>query len=153
MTYSRKHTKQSSDSISVSELGAYAGSCEMKAYLRYKAKVAVGSKTKESLSGDATHERMAMSAQQYERQRRSQSTDRRCYIATAVYGGDAPETNRLREFRDAHLLTNRAGVIFVGVYYKVSPVLLRFVSKDSMLERVIRKALDIVVRVLGEGSK
>jgi hypothetical protein len=39
------------------------------------------------------------------------------------------------------------------VYYKVSPVLLRFVSKDSMLERVIRKALDIVVRVLGEGSK
>lgn len=153
MTYSRKHTKQKAESISVSELGAYAGSCEMKAYLRYKAKVAVNSKTKESLSGDATHERMALSAKQYERQRRSQTSDRRCYIATAVYGADAPETNRLREFRDTHLLTNRSGVIFVGVYYKVSPLLLRFVPKGSTLERAIRKALDAAVRVLGEGVK
>ncbi|GEM_PF-1668944 len=46
---------------------------------------------------------------------------RRCFIATAVFGGDSSITELLRDYRDKFLLTNGLGRSFVDFYYTYSP--------------------------------
>ncbi len=62
-----------------------------------------------------------------------------CFIATALYGPESREVFILRQFRDTHLLTNRAGSAFVTLYYKYSPPIARVMGRSLPL------------RILGKG--
>lgn len=42
-------------------------------------------------------------------QRGRREQDRRCFVATAIYGADAPETQALRAWRDQRLMPSAAG--------------------------------------------
>jgi len=64
-----------------------------------------------------------------------------CFIATAVFGPNAPEIELLREFRTKHLLSNRAGRLFVRVYEFISPSLARVVSRSPLLRLLTRRLL------------
>lgn len=55
----------------------------------------------------------------------NKSSDRRCYVATAIFGNTSPETTILRKWRDQTLSQYYAGRLFIQAYYKISPVLLR----------------------------
>lgn len=55
----------------------------------------------------------------------NKSSDRRCYVATAIFGNTSPETTVLRKWRDQTLSQYYAGRLFIQAYYKISPVLLR----------------------------
>lgn len=55
----------------------------------------------------------------------NKSSDRRCYVATAIFGNTSPETTVLRRWRDQTLSQYYAGRLFIQAYYKISPVLLR----------------------------
>lgn len=55
----------------------------------------------------------------------NKSSDRRCYVATAIFGNTSPETTVLRKWRDEKLSQYYAGRVFIRVYYKLSPFLLR----------------------------
>ncbi len=71
---------------------------------------------------------------------------RDCFIATAAYGSYlAPEVQALREFRDKYLTANPAGRAFVEFYYKASPPVAEYISKDESLRAVARLALTPVV--------
>lgn len=62
-----------------------------------------------------------------------------CFIATAAYGSYmAPEVQLLRDFRDAHLITNPVGRAFVNIYYQVSPPLADIVRDNAMLRALAR---------------
>lgn len=74
--------------------------------------------------------------------------DRRCFIATAVYGPEAPETRFLRAWRDRKLMPTRPGRALVRTYYLVSPLLLPLLSRHARLARLVRGALDRLVRFL-----
>jgi hypothetical protein len=63
-----------------------------------------------------------------------------CFIATAIYGPRSREVQILRDFRDNHLLTNRAGKQFVAAYYKYSPSIAAVIEKSETL-RLIGKLL------------
>lgn len=78
--------------------------------------------------------------------RRSQ--DRRCFIATAIYGSDAFETDFLRGWRDRVLLPTRFGRIFVRFYYFVSPRLLPMLDRHTQLASAARTVLDRLVHLL-----
>jgi hypothetical protein len=83
--------------------------------------------------------------------RRSQgrrTKDRRCFIATAVYGPDAFETDFLRGWRDRVLLPTRLGRIFVRLYYLVSPRLVPMLERHTRLASAVRTVLDRLVRLL-----
>lgn len=56
--------------------------------------------------------------------------DKRCYIATAIYGQSAYETKVLRLWRDTYLQHKYTGRIIIKIYYKVSPFLLRNLSAN-----------------------
>ena len=66
-----------------------------------------------------------------------------CYIATMAYGSyDAPEVLVLRRFRDEKLKRSFLGRVFIANYYAFSPLLVKFVKKTGIADRLIRRKLD-----------
>ena len=76
-------------------------------------------------------------------------SDRRCFIATAVYGADAWQTCELRAWRDRVLLRPAAGRIAVAIYYRWSPSLVTFVRKYPAVLPGIRRGIDRLVQYVG----
>ena len=65
-----------------------------------------------------------------------------CFIATAAFGSVLePQVELLRQFRDAYLLTNLPGRVFVDYYYAYSPPLAGIISDSELLKFVVRIAL------------
>lgn len=79
---------------------------------------------------------------------RVKPTDKRCFIASAIYGLDAPETARLRRFRDEVLLENFAGKWVVALYYQISPPIAKMLDHNQYARELIKRVLDVVVGAL-----
>lgn len=60
----------------------------------------------------------------------SEPADKRCFIATAVFG-ESPQTVTLRRFRDHVLLPRPVGRYLIRVYYYWSPVLADFIGANE----------------------
>lgn len=74
------------------------------------------------------------------------TSKKNCFIATAVYGAEASETNLLRIWRDEYLLSCLSGRIFVSVYYKCSPLLAVLLLRNKNLNNVARSLLDMFIK-------
>lgn len=62
-----------------------------------------------------------------------------CFIATAAYGTPKThEIDRLRDFRDDILLENKAGEVFVDLYYKFSPPIANWISRSRWRKSAVR---------------
>jgi len=64
-----------------------------------------------------------------------------CFIATAVYGPDAPELFILRAFRDRVLAQSQAGRAFIRLYYLLSPPIAGWLAVNSTLRNFIKTIL------------
>lgn len=74
-----------------------------------------------------------------------------CYIATAVYGTyDCPQVWTLRRFRDNFLSKTAYGRIFIRIYYKVSPCLVKLFGNSKWFCSVGRNILDSIVTRLNK---
>lgn len=74
-----------------------------------------------------------------------------CYIATAVYGSyDCPEVWTLRRYRDLKLYRTLAGTLFIRVYYKISPILIRVFDGKKWFKTIAKFQIDKIVRKLQE---
>jgi hypothetical protein len=123
--------------IRASDLGKLAY-CERKVHLD----ALYGDKAPEPVrqlrdAGTAAHARFETEGQ-----------DRRCFIASCVYGIDAPQTNTLRSFRDRTLLPTSIGRYLVAIYYAVSPRLVPVLDRFPTIANAVRKVLDGIVRKL-----
>lgn len=96
--------------------------------------------------GTRAHERFHQDAMRSSRRVETSEPDRRCFIATAVFG-EAEETRILREFRDRTLLVTWAGRLIVAAYYRVSPPLATYLNRNRFASRVVRNMLIPCVRV------
>lgn len=66
-----------------------------------------------------------------------------CYVATAVYGSyDCPQVWTLRRYRDDVLASKWYGRAFIRVYYRVSPVLVKWFGRASWFRRLWKRRLD-----------
>jgi len=127
----------------VSELADVA-TCQRRVYL--KAKLGERETSEQAVAkrrGNEIHDRAFKQNRPDDR-----SQDRRCFIASAVYGPDAWQTQRLRDFRDRELLVRWWGPLGVNLYYKLSPPLARVAERAPWLGRCSRWALDALVRRL-----
>jgi len=65
-----------------------------------------------------------------------------CFIATAAYGTPtAEQIDALREFRDAVLLKNTPGSLFVTLYYRLSPPVADFITGNEVVRTLVRDLL------------
>lgn len=75
--------------------------------------------------------------------------DRRCFVATAIYGPDGAETNFLRAWRDRVLMPAMVGRLFVRAYYVVSPGLVPLLCRSQCAATAVRAGLNALLRLLG----
>lgn len=69
------------------------------------------------------------------------ATDPRCFIATAVFGELAAETNMLRRFRDEQLMPRKFGPKAIKLYYRISPVVASLIKRFPFLGQAFRAGL------------
>lgn len=68
-----------------------------------------------------------------------------CFIASAVYGSTAWQTNVLRRWRDTCLAPYAIGRLFIFIYYNVSPLFIPAIRNSVWLKRFFKSVLDKVV--------
>ena len=92
-------------------------------------------------------QRQQQQRQQQQRQQQ-QRQDARCFVATCVFGHQAPETVWLRNWRDRVLAPNPIGRIAISVYYKVSPLLVHAIKGHpktiAATQKLIRRLMSAV---------
>ncbi|UZE97250.1 CFI-box-CTERM domain-containing protein [Alkalimarinus alittae] len=115
--------KKQSNWVSASKVGR-AAFCPH--YLELAQKGAkVSDKAKAArIKGDAGHDQLNKLAE-----------DKRCYVASHLYGVDDRRTQLLRGFRDQHLKNNLPGKVFINVYYRLSPLLISVASAFPALNK------------------
>lgn len=66
-----------------------------------------------------------------------------CYIATSVYGSyDCPQVWTLRRYRDDVLDKTIFGRLFIRIYYKLSPILVRTLGSTKLFKSFFKRFLD-----------
>jgi hypothetical protein len=73
--------------------------------------------------------------------------DKRCFVASHLFGTCDPRTELLRRFRDTHL-RSMPGRCLVELYYRTSPSLVVAARQSRPLDAVMRWAVTQVVRRL-----
>ncbi len=73
----------------------------------------------------------------------SDSSSEGCYIATMAYGDyEHPQVLRLRKFRDSILKHSFLGRIFIILYYRISPFMVKKLKDKAEINIKIRQLLD-----------
>lgn len=76
--------------------------------------------------------------------------DKRCYIASHLYGIDDRRTILLRQYRDRHLNSRFIGRAIIQFYYLISPGLVYLSLKSVHIERLLQYTVGRLVRRIGE---
>lgn len=120
--------------VSASEIGEVAF-CPMSLYLAKQGFERSREANDRLAKGTQMHKLAASDNVRYSGQRNSN-----CYVATYLYGADHEITNLLRDYRDTELLKTSIGSAFVKLYYKASPLLIRYFGRSKVF-RIASKYL------------
>ena len=73
--------------------------------------------------------------------------DRRCFVATCLYGDAAWQTEALRRYRDDVLLRRRSGRWLVRAYYAIAPAACRLLARVPWLKAPARAVVGMLLCV------
>jgi len=131
-----------SDWIAASEVGR-AAYCEKALELKY-AGAEVSTRAQAARQrGDAAHDAWNTEIKH--------AADKRCFVASHLYGIDDPRTERLRQFRDRYLMQRASTRLLVHSYYRLSPILVTLCRRFPMLDAPLRWLCAQIVAKLGGG--
>jgi hypothetical protein len=71
-------------------------------------------------------------------------------IAVSLYGEDAPETERIRHFRDSVLSRTEEGKALINLYYQWSYAVVKAMQEDQGFKDEVRAMMDLTLPVIGE---
>lgn len=136
---------------SASEL-ADMGYCEKKLLFEERLGKRVSSERVESRQvGDAAHKAFHRDAVTCSPDLHSSETKPWCFIASELYGSTAWETAALRLCRDRLLRQCAAGRAFIGMYYRYSPGIARWLHRHRHVRKLARVLLRPLATVLKWG--
>ncbi len=122
--------------VSASEL-ASMGACEMRIVLEHRHGRRLSEAQRLAVArGLKLHAEFLAQAQTADRPRSG-----RCFIASHVFGPDAPETQALRAYRDRVLRASAAGRMFILCYYRLAPGCCRWLARFPLLCTLLRTLL------------
>lgn len=78
----------------------------------------------------------------------SEEPTKTCFVATEIYGPSARELVILKCWRDSYLAQKCIGKLFITLYYKLGPVIARYISTNVSSKRLIKKLIDGLVKVI-----
>jgi len=123
MRTGRRLNYRKDDYVAITKVAALA-ICEQKLLLlrRLGDRATPGQRAART-EGDRQHAQFDRKVRAHHNRKRERPSagDRRCFIATAVYGIDDPRTQALRRYRDARLAGTVPGRAFIWFYYALSP--------------------------------
>jgi hypothetical protein len=128
--------------ISASDVGR-TDFCPNSVFLKYKGAAVSREARVARQRGDIAHDKLNQQAAQ----------DKRCYVATYLYGMDDPRTHTLRSFRDQTLMRYPGGAWLVRSYYRLSPVVIDWSRRSPMFHRVIANLVTRVVILCAKKEK
>ena len=126
--------KRKSEWISASDVGR-SEFCPNSVALKYAG-------AKPSQRAVAAQDRGNLKHEQFNRQI---STDKRCFVASYIYGVEDPRTETLRQFRDNTLQCSPGGRILIAIYYRLSPMVIKISKRASWIDRLLRRIVDRLV--------
>lgn len=140
----RRRRYRKSDHIPATQIAAL-GFCETKLVLQDQHGDRV-TKTQAAarVEGQVAHEAFDKAVVAKHNQGSTVARDRRCFVATAIYGVNDPRTEDLRRFRDTRLMTTSTGRALARIYYTASPLLVRVMRLCPILKYPVRHLLDWV---------
>jgi hypothetical protein len=72
-----------------------------------------------------------------------------CYIATMVYGSyESQEVIFFRNYRDRVLQHSTIGRQFIKIYYRYSPIIVKYTKSLNLIHPPIRHILDLLIKLL-----
>lgn len=122
--------------VSASSIGM-AAKCGHYLELQHKGTNPSESAIKARVKGDAAHERMNHTVE-----------DKRCYVASYLYGENHQVTHCLRRYRDSVLLKSTLGRLFVSIYYRISPTLVFISTRLSILDYLLSSLVSKVILMI-----
>ncbi|GIX34979.1 MAG: hypothetical protein KatS3mg126_0758 [Lysobacteraceae bacterium] len=126
---------------------ARLGYCETKLVLdRRHGQRTTRAQREAQLRGDREHTQYAALVE-----RHHNLPDRRCFIASCVYGPDDPRTEALRAWRDQVASKIWLGRLAVAFYYRLSPGVVARIEHRPWLRSVVRGMTDLVRRAMRVG--
>lgn len=129
-------------SVSISNL-AEMGFCERKAMLKARygdRDTAVSARRRK----EGTRDHQEFDRQVTAHHNAEVGRDKRCFIASAVYGISDPRTDELRQFRDEVLASSGVGRRLVRLYYAVSPTAAAWIERRESAAVVVKRVLDLL---------
>jgi hypothetical protein len=75
-----------------------------------------------------------------------------CFIATAVFGEIAPETEQFRAFRDRHLCNSTVGRLLIRLYYWISPPIAAWLACSPSSRHVAKMVLLRILALIQDRS-
>lgn len=102
---------------------------------------------KKMLQGTINHHHFENSSwQKWERQLSGQ---KRCYVATALWGEEDARVQQLRLYRDEVLLKSKMGIIFIRFYYLISEKMVNTkFFHYPLIKKIIEKTLQGIIKCL-----
>ena len=120
--------------------------CQRRVYLRPRHKEAVSLQMRTNRDrGIAIHKEAERLG---DRAYKATGTDKRCFIATTLFGAEAHETNVLRDYRDRVLRRNAGGRTLVSIYYKVSPSIADLLDSNEVIRKFAAALVRSIVRAI-----
>jgi hypothetical protein len=78
--------------------------------------------------------------------------DRRCFVATCLFGGEAWQTIALRRYRDEVLQRTQLGRLLVAAYYEVSPRMCCVLAGLPWIQRPVRTLVGMLASAVRRGE-
>ena len=130
----KNQPQQRTEWISASDVGRTVF-CPHSVALKYQGAKPTKQAVLARQQGDLKHEALNRQARQ----------DKRCYVASYLYGVDDPRTNVLRKFRDDAILKWPGGALLVMLYYRLSPLAIHLSQSSPRIAGIVRFLVDRLV--------